>query len=152
MRFPAVSVVAAFVALWATLALGQSASSPPPPSHRFTSGSVAKDIPVELVASGLVFVRAQVNDHPGWFILDNASQGFTIDREFAAHISLQSSATTAARGGGANAIQAGVIRDVEISLPGLVLTHRNLTAIELKAIEPSVGHEGRRHNRIALVR
>ena len=140
MRFPVASL-SALLALWTTLAFGQSTSSPPPPSYRFTSGSAAKDTPVELVANGLVFVRAQVNDHAGWFILDNASQGFTVDRQFAQQSSLQSSGTAAARGGGANAIAAGVIRDVEITLPGLALTHRNLTAIDLKAIEPSVGHE-----------
>ncbi len=33
-----------------------------------------------------------------------------------------------------------MIRDVEIALPGLDLTHRVLIAIDLKGIEPSIGH------------
>jgi hypothetical protein len=123
----------------ATSALGQAPS--PPPSYRFSSGGAALNIPVELVANGLVFVRAKVNDHPGWFILDNASQGFTIDRDYARQISLQSSGSAAARGGGSGTVQAGVVRDVQISLPGLDLTHRNLVVIELKALEPVIGHE-----------
>jgi len=99
------------------------------------------NIPVELIANGLIFVRAKVNGHPGWFILDNASQGFSVDRDYARRISLQSSGSAAARGGGANAIAAGIVRDVQISLPGLELTHRTLVAIALEALEPSVGHE-----------
>lgn len=99
------------------------------------------NLPFELVANGLVLVQARVNDHPGWFILDNGSQGFTVDRSYARQIALQSSGTAAARGGGANAIEAGVIRDVRITLPGFDLTHRNLVAIELKSLEPTVGHE-----------
>ena len=113
----------------------------PPPSYRFSSGDSAVNIPVEVVANGLVFMRAKVNNHDGWFILDNASQGFTVDRDYARRISLTSSGSAVARGGGANAIDAQVYRDVEISLPGFVLIHRNLVAIGLKALEPAVGHE-----------
>ncbi len=99
------------------------------------------NIPVELAANGLVFVRAEVNGHPGWFILDNATQGFSIDRDFARQIALQSSGSTATRGGGSNAITAGVVRDVQIGLPGIDLTHRNMLALELKPLESSVGHQ-----------
>ena len=108
---------------------------------RFSSSGATLNIPVELIANGLIFVRAKVNGHPGWFILDNASQGFSVDRDYARRISLQSSGSAAARGGGANAIAAGIVRDVQISLPGLELTHRTLVAIALEALEPSVGHE-----------
>ena len=135
------SVFRVAIALLAvTSAFGESPSKLPP-SYRFSSGASALNIPVELVANGLVFVRAKVNGHAGWFILDNGSQGFTVDRDYASKIGLQTSGSVAARGGGANAIDAGVIRDVEISLPGLELTHRNLIVIDLKPLEPSVGHE-----------
>jgi len=120
---------------------GQSPSSQPPPSYQFSSDGVALNIPVELIANGLVFVNAKVNGHSGWFILDNASQGFTVDREFAARIGLESSGSAAARGGGSDAITTGVVRDVSISFPGMELTHRNLIVIGLKPLEPSVGHE-----------
>jgi len=36
-------------------------------------------------------VHAKVNGHRGWFILDNASQGFTNDRDSARKMALQSS-------------------------------------------------------------
>jgi hypothetical protein len=124
----------------ATSRFGQ-VPSPLPPSYRFSSGGAALNIPFELIANGLVFVRAKVNGQSGWFILDNASQGFSVDRDYARRISLQSSGSAAARGGGANAIEAGVVRDVQISLPGLELTHRNLVVIELTALEPIIGHE-----------
>jgi hypothetical protein len=117
------------------------ASPPAQPSYRFSSRNSSLNIPIELVANGLVFLRAKVNDHFGWFILDNASQGFTVDRDYARRISLSSSGSAAARGGGANAIEAQVIRDVQISLPGFELTHRNLIGIDLKALEPALGHE-----------
>ena len=106
-----------------------------------SSGGAALNIPVELIGNGLVFVNAKVNGHAGWFILDNASQGFTVDRSFAGQIALPSSGSVAARGGGSDRVDAGVVRDVEIGLPGMVLTHRNLVVIDLKPLEPSVGHE-----------
>jgi hypothetical protein len=135
----AFSFRAAITILVATSGWAQGPS--PPPSYRFSSGRSASNIPVELVANGLVFVGARVNDRPGWFILDNASQGFSVDRDYARRISLQSSGSAVARGGGSNSIEAGVVQDVRISLPGLELTHRNLVVIELKPLETIVGHE-----------
>jgi hypothetical protein len=127
----------AMTVLVATSGFGQA----PPPSYQFSSGGAALNIPVELIANGLVFVNAKVNGHAGWFILDNASQGFTVDRSFAGQNGLQSSGSVAARGGGSDNVAAGVVRDVEIGLPGMELTHRNLVVIDLKPLEPSVGHE-----------
>jgi hypothetical protein len=126
--------------LFVTLAFGQGPPSPPP-SYRFSSGTAALNIPAEVIANGLVFVRASMNGHPGWFILDNASQGFTVDREYARRISLQASGSATARGGGSDTIQTEVVRDVRIGLPGLDLTHRNLIVLELKPLEPAIGHE-----------
>ena len=112
----------------------------PPPSYRFSSGYATLNIPVELIANGLVFVQAKVNDHPGWFILDNASQGFLVDREYARLISLQTSGSAVSRNDVSDAVQVGIIRDVQISLPGMDLTHRNLVVIDLKSLEPALGH------------
>ncbi len=126
--------------LMTTLVVGQT-PSPAAPSYRFSSGSAALNIPVELIANGLVFVRAKVNDHPGWFILDNATQGFLVDRSFAREVSLQSGGRAVARGDTSKVIEAGIARDVQIGLPGLELTHRTLVVIDLKSLEPAVGHE-----------
>lgn len=130
--------LAAITITAATLAFAQTQSSPP--SYRFSSGSAALDIPVELVANGLIFVHAKVNGHPGCFLLDNASQGFIADRDYARQISLQSSGNYSSRGGGAGQIQAKAVHDVRISLPGLDLTHRNLIVIPLRTLEPTLGH------------
>jgi hypothetical protein len=116
------------------------APSSPPPSYRFSSGDAALNIPVEIIANGLVFVQAKVNGHEGWFILDNATQGFAVDSEYARQISLQTSGTAASRNDKSDAVQVGIIRDVQISLPGMDLTHRNLIVIDLKSLEPAVGH------------
>lgn len=132
--------IAAAFALAAVSAWPQSPAQPPP-SYEFASGASALRIPVEVVADGLVFVRATVNDHPGWFIVDNGTQGFTVDRDFATRIGLLSGEVARARGGGANAIRAQIFHDVRIVLPGFELTHRNLVGIELKPLEPAVGHE-----------
>jgi Aspartyl protease/PDZ domain len=135
-----------FVALLAVLvaatAFAQAPASPQQasPFYRFSSGDATLNIPVELVANGLVFVQAKVNDHPGWFILDNASQGFLVDREYARQISLQTSGSAVSRNDVSDAIEVGIIRDVQISLPGMDLTHRNLVVIDLKSLEPSIGH------------
>jgi hypothetical protein len=141
MRHSVVAIIQGAITVLALTFACAQVSSPPPPSYRFLSGGAALDIPFEAVADGLIFVQAKVNGHAGWFILDNATQGFTIDRSYARQIGLQNSGTAAARGGGANLIEAGVIRDIRLSLPGLELIHRNLVAIELKALESSVGHE-----------
>ncbi|MGD0667366.1 MAG: aspartyl protease family protein [Bryobacteraceae bacterium] len=130
----------AIALLFAASAFAQTPSSAPP-SYRFASGGAALNIPVELVANGLVFVRAKVNGHPGWFILDNASQGFAVDRDYARPISLDASGSAPARTGGSDSIQAGIVSDVQIGLPGLDLTHRSLVVLGLKPIEPAVGHE-----------
>jgi hypothetical protein len=137
-----------FVALLAVLVAASAsafaqAPAPPqqaPPSYRFSSGDATLSIAVELVANGLVFVKANVNDHPGWFILDNASQGFLVDREYARQSSLQTSGNAMSRNDVSDAVQVGVVRDVQISLPGIELTHRNLVVIDLKSLEPSIGH------------
>lgn len=112
----------------------------PPPSYYFSSGEATLNIPVELAANGLVFVQGKVNDHPGWFILDNASQGFLVDREFARQISLQTNGSAVSRNDVSDAVKVGVIRDVQISLLGMDLTRRNLVVIDLKSLEPSIGH------------
>jgi len=127
-----------------TSALTQAPAPPAPqqspPSYRFSSGDATLNIPIELIANGLVFVQAKVNDHPGWFILDNASQGFLVDREYARQIALQTSGTAVSRNDVSDAVQVGIIRDVQLSLPGMDLTHRNLVVIDLKSLEPAIGH------------
>jgi|SRR5271156_1898087 len=135
-------VPVAITALFVISASAQAPSLPPPPtpSYQFSSDGSSVCIPVEVVADGLVFVQAKINGHLAWFILDNATQGFTVDRDYAQQIFLQSSSKASARGGGSNAIEAGIVRNVQIGLPGLMLTNRNLIAIALKPLESAVGH------------
>jgi len=121
------------------LAVAQTAR-PLPPSFEFSSTASSRCIPVELVANGLVLMQGRVNGHQGWFILDNASQGFMVDAEYARQNSLEISERATARGAGTSPIDAGVVHDVRIGLEGVDLTHRNLVVIPLKAIEPVIGH------------
>jgi hypothetical protein len=141
MRSWLISALRITLAALLTVAGFGQAVSPSPPSYRFSSGSAALNIPVEIVANGLVFVRAAVNGHSGWFILDNATQGFAVDSDYARQISLETSDSATARGGGSDEIQVKIADDARISLPGLDLTHRHLVVLALKPIEPSVGHE-----------
>ncbi|MGA8672701.1 MAG: PDZ domain-containing protein [Terracidiphilus sp.] len=113
----------------------------PPPSFRFSTNEAAEGIPVEVIANGLVLVHGNVNDHPGWFIVDNAVQGFVADRDYARQISLQESGKALTRGEMPNPTEAGIVRDVRIALPGFELTHRVLIVIDLKSLEPAIGHE-----------
>ena len=127
------------IGVWSTVALGQTPRQPPP-SFAFFSGGASLSIPVEVVANGLVLMQGEVNGHAGWFILDNATQGFTVDNEYARRSSLEDTERALARGGGPSTIDVGVVHDVRISLPGLELTHRNLVVMRLAAIEPVIGH------------
>jgi Aspartyl protease/PDZ domain len=136
MRFSV--ILAAITVLVGTSVSAQALVSPP--SYRFSSGGSSLRLPVEVVAGGLVFVQAKVNGHPGWFIVDNGTQGFIVDRDYARQNSLQISGSAATREVGSDAGRAGIVRDVHIGLPGLELTHRNLVVIELKSLEPAVGH------------
>jgi PDZ domain/Aspartyl protease len=111
------------------------------PSFEFSSGQSSLRIPIEVVADGLVLVHAKVNDHPGWFIVDNAVQGFVADRDYARRISLQESGKALTQGEASNPSEAGIVRDIQIALPGLKLTHRVLVVIDLKSLEPAIGHE-----------
>jgi len=113
----------------------------PPPSYRFSTSGAAPGISAEVIANGLVFVEAKVNDHPGWFIVDNAVQGFVADRDYARRISLPESGKALTRGEAPNPSEAGIVRDVRVALPGLELTHRVLVLLDLKSLEPAVGHE-----------
>jgi hypothetical protein len=113
----------------------------PPPSYRFSANGAAPGIPVEVVANGLVLMHAKVNDHPGWFIVDSAVQGFVADRDYTHRISLQESGKALTRGEAPNPSEAGIVRDVRITLPGLELTHRVLVVIDLKSLEPAIGHK-----------
>jgi hypothetical protein len=56
-------------------------------------------------------------------------------------ISLRNSGRATARADAADAIEVGIVKDVEVGLAGLDLTHRNLAGTELKTLEPIVGHE-----------
>jgi hypothetical protein len=129
----------ALTVLFAACVIAQTAA--PPPSYRFSANGVAPSIPVEVIANGLVLVHAKVNDHPGWFIVDNAVQGFVADRDYARRISLQASGRALTRGEAPDTSEAEIVRDVRIILPGLELTHRVLVLIDLKSLEPVVGHE-----------
>ena len=140
MRASAILPFASVTLLGASSAFAQTAA-PPAPSYRFVSAGTSVRIPIEVVADGLVFLQAKINDHPGWFILDNAVQGFIVDRNYARQNSLQSSGTALTRGEGPRTTEADIIRDVKISFPGFDLTHRVLTAIDLKSLEPTIGHE-----------
>jgi hypothetical protein len=108
----------------------------PPPSYRFSANGAAAGIPVEVVANGLV-IDAKVNDHPGWFIVDSAVQGFVADRDYTHRTSLQESGKALTQGEAPNPSEAGIVRDVRITLPGLELTHRVLVVIDLKSLEPA---------------
>jgi hypothetical protein len=128
----------AAITVLATVAMAQTPREQP--SFEFSSAGSSLCTPAEVVADGLVLMQAAVNGHTGWFILDNASQGFIVDTEYAKRNSLEVTDQASASGGGASAIDAGVVHDVRISLKGLDLTHRNLVVIAMKAIEPAIGH------------
>jgi Aspartyl protease len=141
MQFLAAFVARATATVQLAACLLFQVSAPPRPSYRFSANGAALDIPVEVIANGLVLVRAKVNDHAGWFIVDNAVQGFVVDREYARRISLHESGHALTRGEAPNPSEAGIVRDVRIAMPGLELTHRVLVVIDLKSLEPAVGHE-----------
>lgn len=140
MRFTVLLLLAAITTHVVPPASGQ-ASATPPAYHFASDGASLVRIPIEVVADRLVFVQAKVNGHKAWFIVDNAVQGFVIDRDYAKRAALMTSGGALTHGEAPGATEAGIIRDVQISLPGFDLTHRVLIAIDLKTLEPAVGHE-----------
>ncbi len=60
-----------------------------PPSFQFSSSAASLCVPIEVIANGLVFAHVEVNGHPRWFIVDNGSQGFLVDGDYAQRNSLQ---------------------------------------------------------------
>jgi hypothetical protein len=117
------------------------APTSPPPSFQFSSHGSSQCIPIEVVADGLVFVHGTMNGHAGWFIVDNGTQGFVVDGDFAGRNSLRPTDSATTREVGSNASQVQIVRDVQIGLPGLEFTHRNLLVIDLKSLERAVGHQ-----------
>src|ERR1700756_5428758 len=96
MRFSMTMVAGvASIALFVDSASAQ-APSQPPPSYQFSSEGSSLCIPVEVVADGLVLVDGKVNGHRGWFIVDNGTQGFVADPDYARQSALRAtgSATT----------------------------------------------------------
>jgi len=112
----------------------------PQPGFQFANGSSSLNIPVEVIANGLVLVQAKVNGNSGWFILDNGTQGFLVDRDFAAQNSLHAAEPAVTQEVGVQAAHAALVRDVTIALPGFTLTHRVLLVTPLKSLEPALGH------------
>lgn len=141
LRLVSRAVRIAGISLVATAVLAQMSPQEPSPPFEFSTGQTSLSIPVEVVADGLVLVHAKVNDHLGWFIVDNAVQGFVADRDFVRGASLQERARALTQGEAPNPSEAGIVRDIQIALPGLVLTHRVLVVIDLKSLEPAIGHK-----------
>jgi hypothetical protein len=129
--------LAAIMVLIAAPVFGQVSQ----PRFQFSSDGASLHIPVEVVADGLIFVHAKFNGSPGWFIVDNGTQGFVVDRDYAKKNSLHSSGSAVTRGVGSGASQVGIVRDVDIALPGLELKQRILIITDLKSLEPAIGHE-----------
>lgn len=140
MQFFLAAIARAAVTVLLAVCLSAQADAPRP-SYRFAANGAALGVPIEVVADGLVFVHVKVNGHPGWFILDNAVQGFVADRDYTRRASLQESGQALTQGEAPNPSQAGIVRDVSIALPGLELTHRVLVVIDLKSLEPAIGHQ-----------
>jgi hypothetical protein len=90
-----VAGVAITILFFAPFASAQGPSGPPP-SYQFSSDESSICIPVEVVADGLLLVDGKVNGRSGWFIVDNGTQGFVVDRDYARQNSLLA---TGGRGG-----------------------------------------------------
>jgi hypothetical protein len=104
----------------------------PPPGFQFSSDGASLHIPVEVVADGLVFVQAKVNGSPGWFIVDNGTQGFVVDRAYAKQNSFESSGSAVTRGVGSDASQDGIVRDVVESIDNR--SSQEMTLTEVRSI------------------
>ncbi len=99
-RFPVIfnflAAIIVLIVLIAAPVFGQVPQSPP--GFQFSSDGASLHIPVEVVADGLVLVQVKANDSPGWFIVDNGTQGFVVDRAYAKRNSLQSSGSAVTSG------------------------------------------------------
>jgi hypothetical protein len=99
------------------------------------------EMPFEMVGTGHVFVRVLINGTPGWFILDTANHGMSVDTEFGRRAGLNLQGGYVASGGGPEMVQAAVATNVSLGLPGLTLDHQRLVAIPLEPMAPLLGRD-----------
>jgi len=99
------------------------------------------EMPFEMVGTGHVFVRVGVYGTQGWFILDTANHGMSVDSEFGRRAGLNLQGGYVASGGGPEMVQAAVATNVSLGLPGLTLDHQRVVAIPLKPMAPLLGRD-----------
>lgn len=95
----------------------------------------------EMAGTAHVFVKVIINGTPGWFILDTANHGMSVDTEFAKRAGLKARGGYVASGGGPEMVAAAVATDVSLGLPGINLDHERVVAIPLKPMERLLGRE-----------
>ena len=118
---------------------GKQSSAAGRPQSNQSPSAVLREIPFDLVSTGHILLEVRVNGKPGWFILDSANHGITLDFEFARRAGVEIQQGYIASGGGSDSIEAGRASNVAIELSGIVLSNSSVTAIMLKPMEPALG-------------
>jgi predicted aspartyl protease len=91
------------------------------PTHKFSSGSSAREIKFELI-NNLPLVQARVNNSdPLWFIFDTGATNTVIDTKRAAALNLKAKGKIVSTGSAGQA-EAQLVRDVTIQFPGFEIS------------------------------
>ena len=130
-------------ALATLLASGARAAATHPPIERadavFESGRSAREIPIEVGGSGLLFVRARVSGTSFWFLLDTASPSIFGERQ-ATRLGLLPEATSPPAGRGERKSSISALRNLTVALPGVSLTQSAVSSFDVTPLQTALGH------------
>jgi hypothetical protein len=103
-----------------------------PASVHFTAGRSAR-IPIEIVGSGLVFVRARIREVDTWLLVSSGSPSLLSTR-------VATQASLSGEPGTLSSLPAELLHNVTVDLPGVTLTQTTVSSLNLDPMQTSLGH------------
>ncbi len=135
-----------FLFAFPTTLLASSALSPAPTptlAERgqavFESGRSARQIPIEVGSSGLLFVRARVSGTPFWFLLDTGSPSIFGERQ-AIQLGLPIEGGAPGAANGEKKSSTGLLPNLTVELPGVRVTQPTVSSFDVAPLQTALGH------------
>ncbi len=92
-------------------------------------------------ADDLIFLRARINGHGAWLLLDSGAGVMALERARERALGLRERGRRIIRGMGAGPVEAGMVRNVDVALGPLDLRIATAVAVGLDALRETAGHE-----------
>jgi hypothetical protein len=104
---------------------------------KFTTASHAVDIPFEKYLN-YIFLNARINGVNRWFLLDSGFECSVLNSDRIEELGLKAGKSHQVKSRGGD-VKVSSVNDINIELPGLMITNKTMEAIPLSALEPTVG-------------